>query len=350
MNFKFALTGGIGWLLTIGAAAQSSPTFNLGYTTELQTDFRGQTNWVNLLRTETGIEIGKGVKTKLATISICRTSPERLTDDLQTFSNIEEENLPLALAVLGLEWNRNTWIFFIGIRNLNEDYFISEATSLFTNSSCGLFPTISANWPIANYPTASMGADCKRMWNRWLFEISVYNGRGYNRWTCREHPFRFCPTKDGLLTLTSIQYNYHDSNYYLGSALYYGLPLSDESGTEMQAKKNERKKIQTTVWTYAEQKVGPNIRLLIQTSHCFAPQATCRNYFGAGLVLQTGKQEVGVVSNYATFDTTYENATELTWKTPLNRYIYLQPTLHLIRNQSRTLLAGLLRVGFLLTN
>ena len=68
---------------------------------------------------------------------------------------------------------------FIGIRNVNEDYFTSPCTALFTNSSCGIFPTISANYPIANYPVASVGIDYKLNLNKWFLETSIYNGTGY---------------------------------------------------------------------------------------------------------------------------------------------------------------------------
>lgn len=88
-----------------------------------------------------------------STISIAKTREERLVDDLQTFSNIEEDNLPLALAVCGANWQINDkHSLFFGIRNMNEDYFTSPVTSFFTNSSCGVYPTISANYDIANTP------------------------------------------------------------------------------------------------------------------------------------------------------------------------------------------------------
>ena len=66
-----------------------------------------------------------------------------------------------------------------GIRNMNEDYFTSHFMSLFTNSSCGIFPTISANYRIANYPLASMGIHLERKIRELTVMASVYNGVGY---------------------------------------------------------------------------------------------------------------------------------------------------------------------------
>lgn len=127
-------------------------------------------------------------------------------DDLQTFSNIEEDNLPLALAVCGANWQINDkHSLFFGIRNMNEDYFTSPVTSFFTNSSCGVYPTISANYDIANYPVASVGAHYRfesaigsnESNGSIVFQTSLYNGKGSYHFTSRDNVFRFYP-KDGI--------------------------------------------------------------------------------------------------------------------------------------------------------
>ena len=110
----------------------------VSYTTELQSDFKQGSNWVNLLRLDFTHSLGKHTTLQAATISTARTRSESLADDFQTFSNIEEENHPLALATLGVQQQFGHSSLFFGIRNLNEDYFTSPATSLFTNSSCGI--------------------------------------------------------------------------------------------------------------------------------------------------------------------------------------------------------------------
>lgn len=141
-----------------------------------------------------------------STISIAKTREERLVDDLQTFSNIEEDNLPLALAVCGANWQINDkHSLFFGIRNMNEDYFTSPVTSFFTNSSCGVYPTISANYDIANYPVASVGAHYRfesaigsnESNGSIVFQSSLYNGKGSYHFTSCDNVFRFYP-KDGI--------------------------------------------------------------------------------------------------------------------------------------------------------
>ena len=75
----------------------------VSYTTELQSDFKQGSNWVNLLRLDFTHSLGKHTTLQAATISTARTRAESLADDFQTFSNIEEENHPLALATLGVQ-------------------------------------------------------------------------------------------------------------------------------------------------------------------------------------------------------------------------------------------------------
>lgn len=232
MTARRIITYSIFCLITTSNQPLAAQVFDMTLTTELQTDFQGGYNWVNLFRTDFQWAIARQIHLNAGTISTVKTLEKRLANDLQTFSNIEEENIPLAIAVLGLDWQVGNSTLFMGIRNLNEDYFTSACTSLFTNSSCGIFPTLSANYPIANYPVASVGIDYKLLLENWLFETSLYNGTGYRDFTGKENVFRFCPKTDGILSVTSINYRKYGNEYYLGIALHYGLPVGHEMGTE----------------------------------------------------------------------------------------------------------------------
>ena len=134
----------------------SAQTIGTTYTTEVQYNFKSSANWVNLLRFETSIDIGKSGRFNYASIHIFKTSAQPIASDWQTFSNIEEINMAYGLAILGYTQKIRDILLFTGIRNVNEDYFVSPCTALFTNSSCGIFPTISANYPLGNYPLSAM--------------------------------------------------------------------------------------------------------------------------------------------------------------------------------------------------
>lgn len=320
--------------------------FGIEYTSELQTDFNKGTNWVNLLRMDLSLPIREYLKIDIATISTAKTREERLVNDLQTFSNIEEENIPLALAILGFEFSYSKSSFFIGIRNLNEDYFASPCTSLFTNSSCGIFPTLSANYPIANYPVSSVGIDYKLELNHWNLETSLYNGTGYKNFTGRENVFRFCQKTDGLLSITSINYQKNDNGYYCGLALHSGLPVDNEDGNKEKMEKTKEKELNTIFWGYIEQHLSRNINILIQYSVNPTEKKGCRSYSGIGLLFHIKNTTGGIFTDYADFTDKYELASELTWKIPCYKNGYIQPTLHFIKSDQNRYVIGMLRFGY----
>ena len=154
----------------VGAQPQS---FGGCFTTEGQYAVRGSANWVNLLRLDFSMPLAHGAgSVEAATIHAFKTH-DPIVGDWQTFSNIETSNLAAAIAVLGYRHAWRNASLFVGVRNVNEDFFTSPLTSLFTNSSCGLFPTIAASYPIANYPFSGLTLYMDVGRAGWLFRNSV---------------------------------------------------------------------------------------------------------------------------------------------------------------------------------
>ena len=329
------------FFLTLSVAAASShrlaaQQLSAEYTTEMQTDFRRAANWVNLLRADFTLAASERFHFDLATISIARTRDERLIDDWQTFSNIEEENLPLSLAVAGIRWQGEAHMLFVGIRNMNEDYFVSPVTSLFTNSSCGIFPTISANAPIANYPLSSFGIHYAFETEHWQFQTTLYNGTGHNRFAGRQNVFRICPASDGIFGIASLNYRNNGSNFNIGTTFFSGIAPETEKAEKM---------TNVALWAYAELRILPSLYALLQYSASPSREAACNMYAGAGFQIRCRKAELGLVSNCARFAIGDEWATEATVKIPLARTCYLQPALHCIRSDGSWKCAGMLRFG-----
>ena len=316
--------------LMTGGLHLHAQKFSVEYTTELQTNFR-ESNFVNLLRLNAEVPIGKSVSVEASTISMAKTRGERLVDDLQTFSNIEEDNLPLAIAVCGANWQINDkHSLFMGIRNMNEDYFTSPITSLFTNSSCGIYPTISANYPIANYPVASVGIHYYYDGAPIKIQASLYNGTGYNRFTGRDNVFRVCPKDDGVFGITEVSYNHGGSSYFLGNAIHYNGNIS------------------TTPWFYIEQNISQKFALLVCYSHTFSEDAECKDFVGLGTNCQLGKYQLGAFTDYAGFVGRNEFTTELSFKMPMAQHIDIQPTVHIITYGKRIHCVTMLRMSILL--
>lgn len=295
--------------------------FGIEYATEMQTDLKAL-NWVNLLRLSLSQPLCGGIGLEIGSISIAKTRTERMIDDMQGFSNIEEENLPFALSVAGVSFSRGSSRLFAGIRNINEDYFTSPVTSLFTNSSCGLFPTVSANYPIANYPLSSLGIHYALETGGWDIQASLYNGRGYNGFTRGNSPLRFSPRSDGLCGAVSLNYHDDGSSYHIGSVLYGG----HRAGTGQA----ETGSVSGAVWSYAEQRLTQKLYLLMQYSAAFPRGAWCRMFGGMGVTMRFRRAEAGIYSNCALFSGVKEYASELTCRIGLSRHAYLQPAVHLI--------------------
>ena len=165
MTFLF---GGLSWgqtwaqpqepvPVTSSDSVSLRPSFGLDYTSELQTNF-SWAKWVNLLELSAEVPLSRKFSFSLASLSAVTTNEDYLARDLQVFSNIEVWNIPFALTVAGFTWHINDrHSLFAGIRRIDEDYFCSDAMSLFTNSSCGGFPTITANCPVIVYPVSALG-------------------------------------------------------------------------------------------------------------------------------------------------------------------------------------------------
>lgn len=317
-------------------ASEGKVEWGAELTSDLQATHAGKFNYVNLLRLNAGIEITSQLKFDVATLSTCMTAKESIGKDLQTFSNIDAGNIPLALSKCGLTWNVNSKnTLSVGVRNMNEDYFCSDVTSLFTNSSCGIYPTIAANFPISNYPLASVGVHYKYECQLGSDEnndvlavqASLYNGNGYKDFTGRDNVFRMCPKSDGVFGLVEAQYQHKGSQYFVGNAFYSNDGMS------------------YAPWAYAEQSVTDNLRLIAGYSHAFGSSSACSDFAGIGGMYSWKQCDFGIFSDYARFEEGDEFATEFTCKAQLTQHLYLQPTFHLAFTGDDTTVAGMLRLG-----
>lgn len=324
------------------ATAKLRPSFGLEYNTELQTDF-SSAKWANLLQLHAQLPLTEKLSFNVSSVSIASTREGSLADDLQCYSNIEDANLTLAISVACMEWRMDSCnTLYAGIRRIDEDYFCSDGMSLFTNSSCGLFPTISLNHDVATFPNAALGVHYAYDSDRLAVNASLYNGRGHNRFSGHDNIFRFCPGSDGLFALAQMEYRHRGSSYFIGGSLHYGDDFDCQKRT-----------LSPSVWAYAEQAVGERLTLLAAYSHAFGcitssqdtPETLCRNFAGIGGIYAFGNCRLGIFSDYAKAYCIHEFATELTCDIPLSSIISLQPTMHLITTDGATKCIGMMRMN-----
>lgn len=323
------------------AADNDDNRISLGfdYITEVQTNLK-KVNWAHQLHIDFGARITDNLWLKARTLTVQKTREEEiLVNDLQVFSNLIESNLLLSLYLGGLEWQiADHSNIFVGVHNMNDEFFASDVTSLFTNASCGIFPTLSANFTAANFPYASVGIQYKYDSENLTYVGSIYNGQGYNRFSGRENSFRFCPKSDGFHLLSQLEFKHEDNHYFVGGALNYGNP---DAFIE--------KKTRTVAWAYAEQKVSENVYLIADYSRSFFNDSFCKDFVGFGTKVDadfcSGNAEFGLFTDYANFEGNNEFATELTCKYSFGEHYYLQPSLHFMHNDESSNLIGLIRFG-----
>lgn len=322
----------------VSASAQEEHTqgikaeYGAELTSEVQVGKDGKCNMTGLLRLHADVSLNESLSLEFASLSTRMTDTDGVSGDIQAFSNIDAGNINFTLAVCGLGWQiDNHHSLFLGIRNMNEDYFASPVTSFFTNSSCGIHPTLSFNYSIANYPLASVGIHYRYQTDvdgsansnpgSMAIQASLYNGMGYHRFSGRENIFRLCPSSDGLFALTQVEYSLKGSSYFIGACGHYGT-------------QDDVRRYGTTLWTYAEQSLCPSFSLIAAYSHAFADASQCSDFMGLGGKYAKGNIELGLFSDYALFDTCREWATELSCKLQLSPAIYLKPSLHAIVTKS----------------
>lgn len=319
----------------IGSYTSNAQKFGLDYTSEFQTDFKNNYNFLNLLKLEAEINISKHLSFQASTISTAKTNEAKLIDDFQGFSNIEIEDIPLAISVANIEWKINDKnSIFVGVRNINEDYFVSDVTSFYTNSSGGVFPTIGANYPIANYPVASLGLHYSYDSENIGVQASVYNGTAYSKSFGKESVFSFNPKNDGIFAISQIEYKHNGSNYFLGACMHYG-----------ELDEIEDKETRSSIWAYAEQKIMENFYLIGAYSYAFHSSSPCNDFAGIGGKFNLKNWEFGLLSTYCKFQDSKEWANEISIKYNINDNVYIQPTFHFIGQPNHFHSIGLLRIG-----
>ena len=312
------------------------PSFGVDYTGEVQTDFE-RFRQANLLELKADIPFSKALSFQVSTITAWTTRPYLDVNDLQVFSNIDVYALrvPFSLAVAGFTWQMNDrHSLFAGIRRVDEDYFCSDVMGLFTNSSCGIFPTLSYNEHATTFPFAAMGLHYVYDHKNICLQASLYNGDCDYHLTGRYNMFRVCPQSDGVYAIGQVEYRHRDSHYYLGGSLNSGPDSAP------------------TMWAYAEQALMPNLTMILAYSHAFGDNLPCNDFCGIGARYVYKRAEFGIFTDFTSVSDVEEDAsdeidefaTEFVCELHLTDYFSVKPVLHIITTDDETKYVGMLRV------
>lgn len=342
------------WLIlfSIAPCLSFAQEFSGELTSEWQWDMNKRTNWVNLLRLNMRLPLanGKGAF-EAATLHVAKTKEETILADWQGFSNIEADNMFAAIAVLGYMHTWQNAHLFVGVRNVNEDFFTSDVTSLFTNSSCGIFPTIAASYPIANYPFSGLTLYFDVTRGPWTFKNSLYNGTGYNGWKGNDNPFLVRPKRDGVFNISQLEYSAHDARYFAGLTVHTrqhltceqegfvttdGASASENEDEELAPTEKTTSKTTLAWWVYGEQPVWTagdrNVVCMAQYSENTSHKNKCYRYAEVGCAYRDSLNECGLSGQYARFQEGNEWSMELTWRRQLSETVAVQPSFQYVNN------------------
>ncbi|MEG2219652.1 MAG: hypothetical protein RRY02_09070 [Muribaculaceae bacterium] len=333
------------WIVVVVISPNTAQTLRLTYTTELQySPTSKKTNSCTLLRTDWHLPVFINDEASASTLHIFRFNPNCVINDLMTFSNIEEQNNPIVLNLFGYTKKIGKSILFLGIRNVNEDYFNSPITSHFTNSACGIFPTISVNYPIANYPYSGLCLHYNGKFNQFRVKGSLYNGIGYNGWNIKDNPFIMNFSQDGIFGISELNYQTNHGIYFCGISVHTNSFV--DTGNFVQRKvelKMAQKQTSFTWWCYAEQQLfklyGHQVNMILQYSENNHRNNYCKRYFGIGFNWfyennKSSKHNLGLIFNGAQFRNNYELHTEVTYNCNFKKNFLIQPAIHLIKNNA----------------
>lgn len=261
------------------------------------------------------LPLGKGNNSiEAATLHVAKTD-DTIVDDWQGFSNIEADNMFAAIAVLGFMHEWKSGHVFLGVRNVNEDFFTSDVTSLFLNGSEGIFPTIAASYPIANYPLSGLTLYFDITRGAWTFRNSLYNGVGYNGWKRHDNPFLVRPKKDGIFNISQLEYSHGGSHFFAGAAVHNRQFPINEDG-EMATAEESFSHTTCAWWIYGEQTVWAaadrSVACMAQYSENTCRDNGCRRYAEAGCAYADNSNECGLSAKYARFHQGTECSVELT--------------------------------------
>ena len=340
------------FFLTYSLYAQDSAqtSFGINYATEIQTNFGEKYNWVNLLSlsaelpTEKISKKWKNGSFQIETISIFKIFEERIVEDLMTFSNIEEENMLINLFLLGYTHQWEKISLFGGVRNVNNDYFIMPYTSLFTNSSAGIFPTLSINFPLANYPLSGVCLHFEyEPTEKLFFKSSLYNGVARDPRKNPLYSFTLNPSNDGISSISELSYTQNK----FGSGMYsLGIALH-AFGKQVNSTYSIFGMIEQTIFNSEQKEIG----FVIQGG--FAPSAKneCSYYFAtggyfAGLLTKQKQDKLGIYLNATEVSGIREQTLEITYQYPICKKLYVQPALHYIVTGNEISVIGLCRFIF----
>lgn len=269
-----------------------------------------------------------------------------LIGDYQIANNIEAES-HTRLYQFWYKQNFENWSILIGQHDLNSVFAITDTGSNFINSSFGIQPDLSTNFPASIFPLATLGVVLE--WNigkNIKFNNAIYDGDpGTESGNPNSLTFKLSKT-DGALIINEIQI------YLLNKEVNEGIyKIGLWNHTQNKAINNKGYNSTHGVYFIGDQNIFQNslknINVFTQIGVSLSPINPVKSYIGSGLWLQGFNQKraldgMGIAiakNNFSEFYKTQfsekienEIAIELTYDWVKNEKISIKPNIQYIIN------------------
>jgi len=334
---------------------KAQPSFDVKYITDVQTNFGRNFNWTNLLYltleipSETISNRWTNGQFHIQSRTALHLSEDGVINDLMGYNNILSERVPFAFSILGYQHQWGRLSLFFGIRNINEDYFADPYMSLFTNSTPGMLPTLSSNFPLADYPFSAVCLHAEiQITDNLFFKTSLYNGIAHSPERNPLRSFVVNPRNDGVFSISEITYSQNRFGrgiYSFGFATHSSRAIRSSFFAE----------IEQAVFENEQREIGVILQagysLLSASNDEWSEDLRCRSILGVGVYfrgfLSRDKRDAfGLYFNTADFETIRERSLELTWRYDLRNWLTIQPTVHVVRTGTQTRTVGMFRFLF----
>jgi len=260
--------------------------------------------------------------------------------DLQAFSNIEGGDFTY-LYMLWYKHSIGDLTAIAGVHDLNSEFVATEYGGAFINSSFGIMPAVSLNFPVSIFPKNALGLVLQYGLSDNIFiQTAVYDG---DPGSLDDDPYNLDLTindEQGFLSITEIQLSEPGDNssgtYKLGFQYHSGDFLDYDDTTQVQEGN-------WGVYFIGDKAINNNAGAFLQMGYANPNYNLNHIYIGGGVNIKgfSGREDdllgigfamAGISNKFIGFDKDHETSIELTYHLQIHDNIILQPDMQYIIN------------------
>lgn len=276
------------------------------------------------------------------------TPSDTWVEDLQIFSNAEAGD-HAGLYQLWYEQSFKHFSLLAGQIDLNSEFVVTEPADVFTNSSFGTYPSITANISVPIFPLPALGAIGRYTTQRFTYRLGVFDGNPGN---FESNPYGITWSMDGqqgILAIAEADYTLSVSSPEMGRAkfgvYYHSASFNDVSDSTIKHHGNPG--VYTSLWKLICKPRGEfseGLTAFLQAGAMPEDRNAVGYYLGLGLrsrglmprqyndVVGFGLAHAQLSRNFSRYNqlTRAETVIEMNYRFCLGNHYFIQPILQCI--------------------